>query len=116
MADEFFKAKQSAYSRYVPANQADLDLSFLSNFDNKELSGFDLYFSTSEGNTGDADGALLGIDNELNLSYTLDEDSEQQILEFESVNGQNNIDFSLDMSTIGAQDKSQNATIHKSAR
>ncbi|HCP97149.1 MAG TPA: hypothetical protein DIT74_05480, partial [Pseudoalteromonas sp.] len=70
MADEFFKAKQSAYSRYVPANQADLDLSFLSNFDNKELSGFDLYFSTSEGNTGDADGALLGIDNELNLSYT----------------------------------------------
>ena len=107
MADEFFKAKQSAYSRYVPANQADLDLSFLSNFDNKELSGFDLYFSTSEGNTGDADGALLGIDNELNLSYTLDEDSEQQILEFESVNGQNNIDFSLDMSTIGAQDKSQ---------
>ncbi|CAH9060957.1 hypothetical protein PSEHALCIP103_02390 [Pseudoalteromonas haloplanktis] len=107
MADEFFKAKQSAYSRYVPANQADLDLSFLSNFDNKELSGFDLYFSTSEGNTGDADGALLGTDNELNLSYTLDEDSEQQILEFESVNGQNNIDFSLDMSTIGAQDKSQ---------
>nr|MDC2856894.1 hypothetical protein [Ningiella sp. W23] len=66
-----------------------------------------MYFSTSEGNTGDADGALLGIDNELNLSYTLDEDSEQQILEFESVNGQNNIDFSLDMSTIGAQDKSQ---------
>ena len=107
MADEFFKAKQSAYSRYVPANQADLDLSFLSNFDNKELSGFDLYFSTSEGNTADADGALLGTDNELNLSYTLDEDSEQQILEFESVNGQNNIDFSLDMSTIGAQDKSQ---------
>lgn len=46
-----------------------------------------------KGNTGDADGALLGIDNELNLSYTLDEDSEQQILEFESVNGQNNIDF-----------------------
>lgn len=107
MADEFFKAKQSAYSRYVPANQADLDLSFLSNFDNKALSGFDLYFSTSEGNTADADGALLGTDNELNLSYTLDEDSQQQLLEFESVNGQNNIDFSLDMSTIGAQDKSQ---------
>ena len=107
MADEFFKAKQSAYSRYIPANQTDFDLSFLSNFDNKELSGFDLYFSTSEGNTADADGALLGTDNELNLSYTLDEDSEQQILEFESLNGQNNIDFSLDMSTIGAQDKSQ---------
>ena len=49
MADEFFKVSQYANSRYVPVNQGDMNLDFLADFNHQQLSGFDVLFSTTEG-------------------------------------------------------------------
>ena len=46
-------------------------------------------------------------ENTLDLSYSIDEASNQQALVFKSESGQNEIDFALDMSTIGAKDTQQ---------
>ena len=106
MADEFFSASQHSYSPYLPISQPDLDLDFLNGFDSQQLAGFDLYFSTPANGTS-ADEKNIQTVNELKLSYDVDDVSQQQTLQFESQKGQNEVDFTLDMSTIGGRDKSQ---------
>ncbi|CAM2832432.1 hypothetical protein [Pseudoalteromonas distincta] len=101
MADEFFKVSENSYSRYVLPNQSDINLDFLSDFDNQQLSGFNVYFSTTDGETVDPS------ENTFNLSYDIDEETQQQALMFYSQSGQSEIDFTLDMSTIGAKDTNQ---------
>ncbi|WP_350545648.1 MULTISPECIES: hypothetical protein [unclassified Pseudoalteromonas] len=101
MADEFFKVSQYANSRYVPVNQGDINLDFLADFNHQQLSGFNVSFSTTQNDVLD-----IG-ENTLDLSYSIDEASNQQALVFKSESGQNEIDFALDMSTIGAKDTQQ---------
>jgi hypothetical protein len=101
MADEFFKVSENSYSRYVLPNQSDINLDFLSDFDNQQLSGFNVYFSTTDGETVDPS------ENTFNLSYDIDEETQQQALMLYSQSGQSEIDFTLDMSTIGAKDTNQ---------
>lgn len=101
MADEFFKVSQYANSRYVPVNQGDMNLDFLADFNHQQLSGFNVSFSTTQNDVLD-----IG-ENTLDLSYSIDEASNQQALVFKSESGQNEIDFALDMSTIGAKDTQQ---------
>ncbi|MBH0072197.1 hypothetical protein I6E78_09395 [Pseudoalteromonas sp. NZS127] len=101
MADEFFKVSQYANSRYVPVNQGDMNLDFLADFNHQQLSGFDVSFSTTQNDVLDTG------ENTLDLSYSIDEASNQQALVFKSESGQNEIDFALDMSTIGAKDTQQ---------
>lgn len=101
MADEFFKVSQYANSRYVPVNQGDMNLDFLADFNHQQLSGFNVSFSTTQND------ALDTGENTLDLSYSIDEASNQQALVFKSESGQNEIDFALDMSTIGAKDTQQ---------
>jgi len=101
MADEFFKLSQSSHSKYVPEGQVDMSLNFLADFDHRQLSGFDVSFSTSEGQKT----ALT--ENQLDLSYQVDQDSQQQALAFNSKAGIKHIDFSLDMSTLGGKDEQQ---------
>jgi hypothetical protein len=101
MADEFFKLNKSSNNKYVPVGQADMSLDFLANFNHQQLSGFDVSFSTTEGQK------TSSIENSLDLSYQIDQDSQQQVLVFESEAGQNKIDFSLDMSIFGGKDVKQ---------
>ncbi|WP_405597274.1 MULTISPECIES: hypothetical protein [unclassified Pseudoalteromonas] len=101
MADEFFKTKQSSHSSYVPLNQTDISLDFLTGFNHQQLSGFDVSFSTTDGET------ILPSENNLNLSYNIDAASNQQALVYKSESGQNEVDFTLDMSTFGGQDINQ---------
>ena len=90
MADEFFTL-----------GQVDMNLDFLSAFNHQQLSGFDVSFSTSE------DQVIAGVENTLDLSYQVDQDTQQQELVFKSKAGATEIDFSLDMSTFGGQDMQQ---------
>ena len=102
MADEFFKVSQNSFSKYVPAGQSDFNVDFLADFNNQQLSGFDVSFSTTDNqNFGSSS------ENNLNLSYNIDEKSHQQTLVFESIAGINEMDFSLDMSTFGGKDAKQ---------
>jgi hypothetical protein len=101
MADEFFKLNETSNNKYVPVGQVDMSLNFLSNFDHQQLSGFDVSFSTSEGKKASS------IENTLDLSYQIDQKSQQQTLGFKSEAAQNTIDFSLDMSTHGGKDVKQ---------
>ncbi|GAW96169.1 MULTISPECIES: hypothetical protein [Colwellia] len=101
MADEFFKVSQNSYSNYVPAGQADFNLDFLADFNHQQLSGFDVSFSTTENQQ------FGSSENNLDLSYHIDQESNQQALIFNSQAGVNEIDFSLDMSTFGGKDVKQ---------
>jgi hypothetical protein len=101
MADEFFKVNNNAFSQYVPADQVDFNVNFLADFNHQQLSGFDVFFSTSEGEISSA------TENNLDLSYHVDHKKNQQELTFTSQAGINVIDFSLDMSTFGGQDVKQ---------
>ncbi len=101
MADEFFKVSQNSYSKYVPAGQSEFNVGFLTAFNHQQLSGFDVSFSTTENQQfGDPE-------NNLDLSYHVDQQSNQQALTFTSQAGVNEIDFSLDMSTFGGKDVKQ---------
>lgn len=101
MADEFFKLSQSSGNKYVPTGQMDMNLGFLADFNHQQLSGVDVSFSTTEGQN------ILSMENTLDLSYQVDQNSQQQTLEFEYNAGQSEIDFSLDMSTLGGKDVKQ---------
>ncbi len=101
MADEFFKAGQNAYSKYTPTDQSNFNLGFLASFNHQQLSGFDVSFSTTEGQQ------LVSSENNLDLSYNVDQEANQQALSFKSQTGINHIDFSLDMSTFGGKDLEQ---------
>ncbi|MGL1956175.1 MAG: hypothetical protein OCD00_02490 [Colwellia sp.] len=101
MADEFFKVSQNPYSKYVQAGQSNFDVDFLAGFNHQQLSGFDVSFSTTEGQQ------LGSQENNLDLSYNVDQESNQQALTFSSQAGINEIDFSLDMSTFGGKDVKQ---------
>jgi len=101
MADEFFKVSQNSYSKYVPAGQSEFNVDFLAAFNHQQLSGFDLSFSTSENQK------FGSPENNLDLSYHVDQESNQQALTFTSQAGINEIDFSLDMSTFGGKDVKQ---------
>jgi hypothetical protein len=101
MADEFFKVSENSYSKYVPAGQSDFNVDFLAAFNHQQLSGFDMSFSTTESQQfGDPE-------NNLDLSYHVDQASNQQTLTFESKADINEIAFSLDMSTFGGKDVKQ---------
>lgn len=101
MADEFFKVSENSYSKYVPAGQSDFNVDFLAAFNHQQLSGFDVSFSTTESQQfGDPE-------NNLDLSYHVDQASNQQTLTFESKADINEIAFSLDMSTFGGKDVKQ---------
>jgi hypothetical protein len=101
MADEFFKVKNSSYGQYVPAGQIDFNLGFIAGLNNEQLSGFDVSFSTSEGRKA------TSSENTLDMSYQFSQISQEQTLVFESNNGQDQIDFSLDMSIFGEADVRQ---------
>jgi len=101
MADEFFDVDKNSYNKHVPAGQSNFNLDFLSAFNHQQLSGFDLSFSTTE-------NPKFGLsENNLDLSYHIDDQSNVQSLDFKSVAGINEIDFSLDMSTFGGKDVAQ---------
>ena len=101
MADEFFKVSENSFNPLIVPNQADMSLDFLAGFNSEQLTGFDVSFSTTQNKDLDSK------ENTLDLSYSIDEASNQQALVFKAVGGQNDIDFALDMSTIGAKDKQQ---------
>ncbi|ALS34666.1 hypothetical protein PTRA_b0141 [Pseudoalteromonas translucida KMM 520] len=101
MADEFFKVSENSFNPIIVPNQTDMSLDFLAGFNSKQLAGFNVSFSTTQND------ALDTGENTLDLSYSIDEASNQQALVFKSESGQNEIDFALDMSTIGAKDTQQ---------
>ncbi|MBU2926322.1 hypothetical protein Q4530_07930 [Colwellia sp. 1_MG-2023] len=106
MADEFFKVSansfgQSSYTKYVPPGQAEFNLDFLANFNNEQLSGFDIAFSTTENQP------IAALENSFELSYNFDEKHNTQALSFKSNAGVTEIDFSLDMSIFGGKDVDQ---------
>ncbi|WP_289157151.1 hypothetical protein [uncultured Pseudoalteromonas sp.] len=101
MADEFFKVSENSFNPLIVPNETDMSLDFLAGFNSEQLTGFDVSFSTTQNKDLDSK------ENTLDLSYSIDEASNQQALVFKAVGGQNDIDFALDMSTIGAKDKQQ---------
>jgi len=101
MADEFFKASENSFSPVIVPNQTDMSLDFLAGFNSDQLTGFDVSFSTSQNNEFSSD------ENTLDLSYFVDEAANQQALVFKAETGQHDIDFALDMSTIGGKDTQQ---------
>ena len=101
MADEFFKASENSFSPLIVQNKTDMSLDFLAGFNSEQLAGFNVSFSTTQND------ALDTGENNLDLSYSIDEASNQQALVFKSEGGQNEIDFALDMSTIGGKDTQQ---------
>ncbi|WP_159819018.1 hypothetical protein [Colwellia sp. 20A7] len=106
MADEFFKVSansfgQSSYNKYVPPGQAQFNLDFLADFNNEQLSGFDVAFSTTENQH------VASSENSFELSYNFDEKNDTQALSFKSNAGVTEIDFSLDMSIFGGKDVEQ---------
>lgn len=101
MADEFFKLNETSQNKYVPQGQLGMNLDFLSDFNHQQLSSFDVSFSTTDDQISDSPV------NKLDLSYQIDQDSQQQALAFDSEAGQNKIKFTLDMSTFGGQDVKQ---------
>jgi len=101
MADEFFKVSSNSFNKYVPAGQANFNVNFLADFNHQQLSGFDVSFSTTDGNTSGSP------ENNLDLSYHIDQVTNQQALTFTSQAGVNEIDFSLDMSIFGGKDVKQ---------
>ncbi|MBB1405297.1 hypothetical protein H5079_06665 [Pseudoalteromonas sp. SG44-5] len=101
MADEFFKVSENSFNPIIVPNQTDMSLDFLADFNSEQLAGFNVSFSTTQND------ALDTGENTLDLSYSIDEASNQQALVFKSESGQNEIDFALDMSTIGAKDTQQ---------
>ena len=101
MADEFFKVSENSFNPLIVPNQTDMSLDFLAGFNSEQLAGFNVSFSTTQND------ALDTGENTLDLSYSIDEASNQQALVFKAVGGQNDIDFALDMSTIGAKDTQQ---------
>ena len=101
MADEFFKASENSFSPLIVQNKTDMSLDFLAGFNSEQLAGFNVSFSTTQND------ALDTGENNLDLSYSIDEASNQQALVFKSEGGHNEIDFALDMSTIGGKDTQQ---------
>ena len=101
MADEFFKVSENSFTPLIVPNQTDMSLDFLAGFNSEQLAGFNVSFSTTQND------ALDTGENNLDLSYSIDEASNQQALVFKSEGGQNEIDFALDMSTIGGKDTQQ---------
>ncbi|MBB1296974.1 hypothetical protein [Pseudoalteromonas sp. SR41-7] len=101
MADEFFKVSENSFNPLIVPNQTDMSLDFLAGFNSEQLAGFNVSFSTTQND------ALDTGENTLDLSYSIDEASNQQALVFKAAGGQNDIDFALDMSTIGAKDTQQ---------
>ncbi|MEI8625936.1 hypothetical protein P4S67_18500 [Pseudoalteromonas sp. B137] len=101
MADEFFKVSENSFNPLIVPNQTDMSLDFLAGFNSEQLIGFDVSFSTTQNKDLDSK------ENTLDLSYSIDEASNQQALVFKAASGQNDIDFALDMSTIGAKDTQQ---------
>lgn len=101
MADEFFKVSENSFSPLIVPNQTDMSLDFLADFNSEQLAGFNVSFSTTQND------ALDTAQNTLDLSYSIDEASNQQALVFKAAGEQNDIDFALDMSTIGAKDTQQ---------
>ena len=101
MADEFFKVSENSFNPLIVPNQTDMSLDFLAGFNSEQLAGFNVSFSTTQND------ALDTAQNTLDLSYSIDEASNQQALVFKAVGGKNDIDFALDMSTIGAKDTQQ---------
>ena len=101
MADEFFKVSENSFNPLIVPNQTDMSLDFLAGFNSEQLTGFDVSFSTTQNKDLDSK------ENTLDLSYSIDEASNQQALVFKGAGGQNDIDFALDMSTIGAKDTQQ---------
>ena len=101
MADEFFKVSENSFNPLIVPNQTDMSLDFLAGFNSEQLAGFNVSFSTTQNKDFDSK------ENNLDLSYSIDEASNQQALVFKAVGGQSDIDFALDMSTIGAKDTQQ---------
>lgn len=101
MADEFFKVSENSFNSHITSNQADMNVDFLAGFNSEQLAGFNVSFSTTQNE------ALDTGENNLDLSYSIDEASNQQAFVFKSESGQNEIDFALDMSTIGSKDTQQ---------
>lgn len=101
MADEFFKVSENSFSPLIVQNKTDMSLDFLAGFNSEQLAGFNVSFSTTQND------ALDTGENNLDLSYSIDEASNQQALVFKSEGGQNEIDFALDMSTIGGKGTQQ---------
>ncbi|MDQ2042840.1 hypothetical protein NRL14_03710 [Pseudoalteromonas sp. 20-92] len=101
MADEFFKVSENSFNPIIVPNQTDMSLDFLAGFNSEQLAGFNVSFSTTQNDELDT------AQNTLDLSYSIDEASNQQALVFKAVGGKNDIDFALDMSTIGAKDTQQ---------
>ena len=101
MADEFFKVSENSFSSHIVSSQADMSVDFLAGFNSEQLAGFNVSFSTTQND------ALDTGENNLDLSYSIDEVSNQQAFVFTSESGQNEIDFALDMSTIGSKDTQQ---------
>ncbi|MBQ4859133.1 hypothetical protein [Pseudoalteromonas sp. MMG007] len=101
MADEFFKVSENSFNPIIVPNQTDMSLNFLADFNSEQLAGFNVSFSTTQND------ALDYGENTLDLSYSIDEASNQQALVFKAESGKNDIDFALDMSTIGVKDTQQ---------
>lgn len=101
MADEFFKVSENSFTPLIVQNKTDMSLDFLAGFNSEQLAGFNVSFSTTQNDVLDTG------ENNLDLSYSIDEASNQQALVFKSEGGQNEIDFALDMSTIGGKDTQQ---------
>ncbi|MBQ4800821.1 hypothetical protein J8L73_17120 [Pseudoalteromonas sp. MMG006] len=101
MADEFFKVNENSFNPIIVPNQTDMSLDFLAGFNSEQLAGFNVSFSTTQNDELDT------AQNTLDLSYSIDEASNQQALVFKAESGKNDIDFALDMSTIGVKDTQQ---------
>lgn len=104
LADDFFaESKHAGYATFYEARQTgnDLNIDFLSNFDNAILSGVDLSFSTSGG------GGDSFTQHNLDLSYQFDPLLQSQQLDLEFQSGLKQTDFSIDMSVFGKKDEQQ---------
>lgn len=106
MADEFFKVSttsigQNPFDANLSPSQTGFNLDFLADFNNEQLSGFDVAFSTSENQLNP------DLENSFEFSYNFDEKNDTQALSFKSSLGVTTIDISLDMSIFGGKDVKQ---------
>lgn len=102
MADEFFKVSTTSIGQSpFDTSQTGFNLGFLSDFNNEQLSGFDVAFSTSENQLNP------NLENSFEFSYNFDEKNDTQALSFKSSLGVTTIDILLDMSIFGGKDVKQ---------
>jgi hypothetical protein len=107
LADDFFSANGPAKNASLAPGSAlapQLNLDFLGDFDQQQLAGLDLSFSTSE------HIYTSTMQHSLDFSYQFDQDQQTQHLALDWQAGMNReISVDLNMSTIGQHDQQQMA-------